>query len=49
MRAAGFKQCLYPTAACGLKLDEEAIRVAVGLRLGLNLCLYHIAAPVYNG
>ena len=25
-------------ATCGLKLDNEAIRIAVGLRLGVNLC-----------
>jgi len=24
-----------------LKLDDEAVRVAVGLRLGLNLCIPH--------
>ena len=31
-----------PTASCGLKLDDEAVRVAVGLRLGTNLCEPHI-------
>jgi len=30
-----------PIAACGLKLDNEAIRVAVALRLGLSICLPH--------
>ena len=30
-----------PIASCGLKLDDEAIRVAVGLRLGLDLCVPH--------
>jgi len=30
-----------PIASCGLKLDDEAVRVAVGLRLGLNLCVPH--------
>ena len=27
-----------PLATCGLKLDNEAIKIAVGLRLGVNLC-----------
>ena len=30
-----------PIASCGLKLDNEAIRIAVGLRLGLSLCVPH--------
>jgi len=30
-----------PIASCGLQLDDEAVRVAVGLRLGLNLCVPH--------
>jgi len=30
-----------PISSCGLKLDNEAVRVAVGLRLGLNLCIPH--------
>lgn len=30
-----------PVAVCGLALDNEAVRVAVGLRLGLALCASH--------
>ena len=30
-----------PLAAWGLKLDIEAIKIAVGLRLGINLCEPH--------
>ena len=30
-----------PVTACGLRLDDEAIRVAVGLRLGTSLCAPH--------
>jgi hypothetical protein len=30
-----------PIAACGLHLDDEAVRVAVGLRLGCALCQSH--------
>ena len=30
-----------PIASCGLGLSNEAIRVAIGLRLGLNLCASH--------
>ena len=30
-----------PISSCGLRLDEEAVRVAVGLRLGTTLCEPH--------
>ena len=30
-----------PITTCGLRLDDEAVRVAVGLRLGLNICVPH--------
>ena len=30
-----------PITSCGLRLDDEAVRVAVGLRLGANLCEPH--------
>jgi len=30
-----------PIASCGLTLDDEAVRFAVGLRLGLDLCIPH--------
>ena len=31
-----------PVSTCGLRLSDEAIRIAVSLRLGLNLCEPHI-------
>ena len=33
-----------PISACGLRLDNEAIRVAVGLRLGSKLCEPHVCS-----
>ena len=30
-----------PITSCGLRLDDESIRVAIGLRLGTNLCNPH--------
>jgi len=30
-----------PITSCGLRLDDEAVRVAVGMRLGVNLCEPH--------
>lgn len=30
-----------PISSCGLRLDDEAVRVAVGFRLGVNLCVPH--------
>src|SRR5690349_11337346 len=30
-----------PLSSCGLRLDNEAVRVAVGLRLGTSLCEPH--------
>jgi len=30
-----------PITSCGLRLDDEAVRVAVSLRLGSNLCVPH--------
>jgi len=30
-----------PIANCGLRLKDEAVRVAIGMRLGLDLCVSH--------
>jgi len=30
-----------PVSSCGLRLDDEAVRIGVGLRLGLTLCVPH--------
>jgi len=30
-----------PIASCGLQLDDEAVRIAVGIRLGLVICVPH--------
>ena len=30
-----------PGTSCGMRLDDEAVRVAIGLRLGLELCVPH--------
>ena len=41
--AGDWLNCL-PITSCGLRLSDEAIRVAVGLRLGANLCQPHTCA-----
>ena len=38
---AGDRLHVLPISSCGLRLDNEAIRIAVGLRLGVNLCEPH--------
>src|SRR5688572_28968106 len=30
-----------PVTTCGLRLDDEAVRIAVGLRLGTGICEPH--------
>ena len=39
---SGFWLNAPPISACGLRLDDNAIRVAVGIRLGVNLCSPHV-------
>jgi len=34
-----------PIANCGLRLDDEAVRVAVGMRLGVSLCTSAVVVP----
>jgi hypothetical protein len=41
--ASDWLHCL-PITSCGLRLSDEAIRVAVGLRLGANICQPHDCA-----
>src|SRR6218665_2474809 len=41
---AGDWLCTLPNISCGLKLSDEAVRVAVGLRLGANICEPHTCA-----
>ena len=31
-----------PISSCGLRLDNEVVRIAVGLRLGINICEPHM-------
>ena len=38
---AGAWLLALPITACGLRLDDETFRVAVGLRLGANICAPH--------
>jgi len=32
---------LLPVSVCGLRLNDEAVRIATGLRLGIDLCASH--------
>ena len=39
-RSSDWLHC-FPVASCGLLLEDEAVRVAVGLRLGARICEPH--------
>jgi len=32
----------FSIALCGLRLDDESVRVTLGLRLGLDICVPHV-------
>src|SRR6218665_3297842 len=36
-----------PITSCGMRLSDEALRVAVGLRLGANICKTHTCSYLY--
>jgi len=48
---SGYWLLALPVASCGLKLDDEAVRVAVALRLGgaTENARHEFAAPVCTG
>jgi len=41
MRHSGDWLLTLPISSCGLRLEDDAVRIAVALRLGLNICLPH--------
>ena len=46
-RHSGDWLAALPIASCGLRFDDEAIHVAVALRLGLDLCVPHVFLFIY--
>ena len=38
-----------PIASCGLRLEDDAVRVGVGIRLGLNICEPHLCVWLHGG